>query len=267
MEHRRDERVISRRNAIQTGVAGLGALGVAGIARKAAAIPDCSQSPAQTEGPYWVDVGLHRSDIRADPNSGAIKPGFPFRFTINVSETDASGACTPVSGAYVDVWHCDAGGLYSAVSQNGTTGQEFLRGYQITDAHGSARFITVYPGYYPGRTVHIHFRVRKFSGNSTTFNFVSQLYFDDTVTDGIFAREAPYNTRSARNTRNSNDNIYASQMLMRLSDNGDHAVASHNVVINAVAGTPVTMNGLEMNEDELDHLNDFGGGTPPFAIC
>ncbi len=260
------KQLISRRGAIQNSAVGLGALAAAGFASRAAqGAPECVQSPAQTEGPYWVDEMLNRSDIRSDPTTGDVKPGMPLRLAINVSEYSGAG-CTPVSGCYVDVWHCDAGGLYSDVSQNGTLGQRFLRGYQVSDAHGNVRFITIYPGYYVGRTVHIHFRVRKFSGSSTTFNFVSQMYFDDTITDGVFNREAPYNTRSARGTRNSNDNIYAESMLLRLADNGDHAVASINVVINDDAGVTV-MNGLPMDSDSLHHMQDFGGGTPPFVIA
>lgn len=263
---RPEPRLITRRDALQTGAAGLGAIAALGVVRPALAEPACTTSPAQTEGPYWVDEMLNRADIRSDPSTGVVKPGLPLRLAINVSEYSSAG-CTPVSGAYVDVWHCDAGGLYSDVSANGTVGQKFLRGYQVTDAHGNVRFITVYPGYYTGRTVHIHFRVRKFSGSTTTFNFVSQMYFDDTVTTGIFNRVTPYASRPPRGTTNNNDGIYASSMLLRLSDNGDHAVASLNAVINAVGTGSSTMNGLVMDEDSIEHLDDFGGGTPPLATA
>ena len=257
--------MITRRGAIQNGAAGLGALAALGMTRSmATAAPECVTSPAQTEGPYWVDEMLNWSDIRSDPSTGDVKPGLPLRLAINVSEYSGAG-CTPVSGCYVDVWHCDAGGLYSDVSQNGTLGERFLRGYQVSDDHGNVRFLTIYPGYYNGRTVHIHFRIRKFSGTTTTFNFVSQLYFSDSITDDIFDRESPYNTRSSRGTRNSNDNIYAESMLLRLADNGDHAVASINAVINDDAGL-VVLNGAPMDSDSLHHMHDFGGGTPPFVI-
>lgn len=265
-EHAPTPRHLSRRGAIQSSAAGLGALAALGLTNnRAVSAPDCQPSPAQTEGPYWVDEMLNRADIRSDPSTGEAKPGLPLRLAINVSEYSGLG-CTPVSGCYVDVWHCDAGGLYSDVSQNGTLGQRFLRGYQVSDEHGNARFLTIYPGYYVGRTVHIHFRIRKFSGTSTTFNFVSQMYFDDAITDAIFARAQPYSARPARGTRNNNDNIYAESMLLRLADNGDHAVASINAVINDDAGI-VVLNGQPMDADSLHHMHDFGGGTPPFAIA
>ena len=132
----------------------------------------------------------------------------------------------------------------------------------MTDAHGNVRFLTIYPGYYPGRTVHIHIRVRKFSGTTVTFNFVSQLYFNDTVTDGIFARVAPYNTRPARTTRNTNDGIYSSAMLLRLADNGSHAIASFNVRVNSVPGL-VDPDATPPDPEAEEHANDFGGGSPP----
>jgi protocatechuate 3,4-dioxygenase beta subunit len=192
-----------------------------------------------------------------------VQQGLLLRLGINVSEI-TSGACAPMSGAYVDVWHCNASGVYSDVAAQGTTGRRFLRGYQVTDSHGNVRFLTIYPGYYPGRTVHIHFRVRRFSGTTVTFNFVSQLYFNDTVTDGIFQRVAPYNSRPARTTRNTNDNIYSSVMLVRLSDNGSHAIASFNAVINSVPG--LRDGGISILESDDEHADDLGGGTPPLDI-
>ncbi|MEZ6319207.1 MAG: hypothetical protein R3B49_10730 [Phycisphaerales bacterium] len=260
----------TRRDALQMSAAGLGALAAMGMTRGVRAAPTCATTGSATEGPYWVDEMLLRSDIRSDPSTGVVKPGLPMRMVINVSEYSSSG-CTPVSGCYVDVWHCDASGVYSDVNAGGngnTLGQQFLRGYQVTDAHGNARFLTIYPGWYSGRAVHIHYRIRKFNASGgTTFNFVSQLAFDDSVTSGIFTRVAPYTTRPNPDTTFTTDNILTSQMKLRLSDNGDHAVASFNAVINAVSGTPITLNGQEMDEDSLDHLNDFGGGTPRFAIA
>ena len=109
----------------------------------------CVVTAALTEGPYFVDEKLNRSDIRSDPSTGVISTGVPLKLTFNVSRF-ASNACTPLTGAYLDVWHCDSSGTYSDVSGagNGTggTGRKFLRGYQITDANGVAEFTTVYPG-------------------------------------------------------------------------------------------------------------------------
>jgi uncharacterized protein (TIGR03437 family) len=167
---------------------------------------DCILSPEMTEGPYWVEEKLNRGDVRSNTATGAVKAGLPVELSITVHLISDTG-CAVLPGAYVDIWHCDAGGLYSDVQQNNTVGQDFLRGYQITDENGVARFTTIYPGWYQGRTVHIHLRVRTYNGSQQLDGFVSQLFFDDSITDSVFT-QAPYNTRGSRSTRNANDNIY-----------------------------------------------------------
>jgi len=198
---------------------------------------DCILSPEMTEGPYWVDEKLNRSDIRADSASGTVKPGVLLTLSITVHSV-TSTACGVLPGAQVDIWHCDAGGLYSDVSANNTVGQNFLRGYQITDDEGKATFTTIYPGWYQGRTVHIHMRVRTFSGSQSTGEFVSQLFFDDAVTDQVFT-QSPYNTRGARNTLNSNDNIYNGQTrtLLTLTETAAGYEAAINVGVDLEAAT------------------------------
>ncbi len=121
----------------------------------------CIVRPEQTEGPYFVDERLHRTDIRSDPTNGTITPGTQLALTFHISHVRA-GECRPVPDAQVDIWHCDATGVYSDVRDPGfsTVGKKFLRGYQLTDANGLARFQTIYPGWYPIRTVHIHFKIR-----------------------------------------------------------------------------------------------------------
>jgi protocatechuate 3,4-dioxygenase beta subunit len=203
------------------------------MAAKAAAVV-VSATPSQTEGPYFVDELLNRLDIRADPTTGAIASGFPLVLGVTISRI-SSGVITPISGAQVDLWHCNAAGLYSDVSANSTVGQKFLRGYQNTDAHGNVRFLTVYPGWYSGRTVHMHFKVRLYTGATKTLEFNSQLYFDDTLTSSIYTL-SPYNTRSSRNTFNSNDGIYSSggsQLQLRMASDGSYAVSSYHVMLNA----------------------------------
>lgn len=167
----------------------------------------CVLTAALTEGPYFVDERLNRSDLRSDPGSGSVSTGTPLQLTFNVSRS-SSGACSPLTGAFVDVWHCDAAGVYSDVGGSGA-GRKFLRGYQITDASGVAGFTTVYPGWYQGRAVHIHFKVRIIAGASTTYEFTSQFFFDENLTSTVHAL-APYNSRGQRDTRNSNDGIYNS---------------------------------------------------------
>jgi protocatechuate 3,4-dioxygenase beta subunit len=111
--------------------------------------------------PYFVDNQLNRSDIRIDPSDGSVKEGAPLRLAFQVSDVSAN-ACSPLAGAQVDVWHCDALGVYSGVSDPGfdTSGQLWLRGYQVTDESGYCEFTTIYPGWYSGRAVHIHFKIR-----------------------------------------------------------------------------------------------------------
>ena len=113
---------------------------------------------------------------------------------------DAS-SCKAIKGASVDIWHCDASGAYSGVQ--GSQGTTFLRGIQKTDAKGVATFKTIYPGYYPGRTVHIHVKVH-LGGNVV---HTGQLYFPDATTDTAY-KAAPYASRPARAMRNAGDSIY-----------------------------------------------------------
>ncbi|HKC80966.1 MAG TPA: intradiol ring-cleavage dioxygenase [Gemmatimonadaceae bacterium] len=165
----------------------------------------CVLTAALTEGPYFVDEMLNRSDIRTDPVTGAVSSGIPLTLAFNVSRV-AGSACTPLTGAYLDVWHCDAGGVYSDVSGSS---RKFLRGYQITDANGVAAFTTVYPGWYSGRAVHIHFKLRLFAGSTKTYEFTSQFFMDDSLSDSVYT-QSPYSSRGTRTTRNANDGIYNS---------------------------------------------------------
>ena len=159
------------------------------------------------EGPYFVDERLNRADIRSDPSDGSVKAGSPLKFAIRVHEIRGN-ACTPFAGARVDLWQCDAAGVYSDVQDRSfdTRGKKFLRGYQTTDAAGKAEFLTVYPGWYSGRTVHIHFKIRTDPKSRRGYEFTSQIYFDDLLTDQIFAKP-PYRPGGQR-TKNSQDGIF-----------------------------------------------------------
>lgn len=175
---------------------------------RAAPFPSCVVRPEQTEGPYFVDERLNRSDIRSDPGSGAVSAGVPLALAFLVSRVN-KGTCEPLAGAQLDVWHCDGLGVYSDVSDPNfsTKGQRFLRGHQLTDRTGRASFRTTYPGWYPGRAVHIHFKVRTSAGPARASEFTSQVYFDDDLTDRVHAA-APYLTKGAGRRRNTDDRIF-----------------------------------------------------------
>lgn len=182
----------------------------------------CFARPDLTEGPYFVDEKLNRSDIRTDPASKIAVPGVPLELNFRVYSF-GGGACGALADAMVDIWHCDAIGRYSDVRQNNTAGQKFLRGYQMTDKDGIAKFITIYPGWYRGRAVHIHFKIRTQKAN-LNYEFTSQVFFDDALSDKIFA-QTPYAANGKNETPNSRDGIFrdgGDQLLLKLTplDNG-----------------------------------------------
>jgi protocatechuate 3,4-dioxygenase beta subunit len=226
--------ILSRRRALSLlgvggGLAAAGLLG-RGNARATAstALPSCVVRPAMTEGPFFVDEGLKRSDIRSDPGSGKVEVGTPLALTFVVTRV-GTGGCTPLSGVNIDIWHTNALGKYSDEASEGTGGLKFLRGSQVTGADGQAKFSTIYPGWYNGRTVHIHFKLRQ--GQS---EFTSQLFFDDALSDKIYTA-APYSTRGNRSTRNANDNIFTNgghQLMLDAKPVGRGYAATFDVGMN-----------------------------------
>jgi protocatechuate 3,4-dioxygenase beta subunit len=196
-----------RQNLRALGFLGAGLL-LSGPARAA-----CILAPSMTEGPYWVDEKLNRSDITTGTTRNSVLGAVPLQLKIKLFD-DNGLLCSniPAGNVMVDIWHCDAAGEYSDTSgagQSSTIGQDFLRGYQISANDGTVIFKTVYPGWYQGRTTHIHFRARAYDATGkVTYNFTSQLFFDDTFTDQVYQQRAMYNMRGSRGTRNSNDSIY-----------------------------------------------------------
>jgi len=207
----------------------------AGRGEAAGSALSCVARPRQTEGPFFVDEPLNRSDIRSDPRSGATKAGVPLRLVFRVSRLAGTG-CAPLAAARIDVWHSDAEGRYSDVRGFGgasTTGEQWLRGYQLTDAQGAAQFLTVYPGWYGGRAVHVHFKIRAADASRGTEDFTSQLYFDDRLTERIFALE-PYAKRARRWLRNAEDGLYrdgGSQLLLAPEAEGRGYAASFDIAL------------------------------------
>ncbi len=160
------------------------------------------------------------------------------RLAFQVSQLSGA-SCAPLPGARVDVWHADAAGRYSDVRGIGfgssTAGQQFLRGYQLTDAAGSAEFLTIFPGWYGGRAVHLHFKIRPAPAAAPRVAFTSQLYFDEALTARVFALQ-PYATRGQRWMRNNEDGIFrdgGERLLLAAEPDGPGYAASFAVGLRA----------------------------------
>lgn len=196
----------------------------------------CVLSPEQTEGPYYIDTGLMRADITEG------KPGLALRLHLTVQ---SANSCKALPGTTVEVWHCDAGGVYSGYGSAGsaqaggappaakpaggpaggggghvppTNKETFLRGGQTSGAGGSVVFDTIYPGWYQGRTTHIHVRVH--AGGQTVHT--GQLYMSDAINDEVYAQQ-PYAAHGKKPLANEQDGIYRDggpQSMLALSKTG-----------------------------------------------
>nr|WP_234343004.1 intradiol ring-cleavage dioxygenase [Streptomyces fulvoviolaceus] len=233
------DKSISRRRAIAVtgGTVAAGGLAVAGyqsaFADTADATTEASATASATstssecmtlmtsvtEGPYYLDGALVRKDITEG------KSGVPL--TLRLTVVDATDGCTPVSGAAVEIWHCDAWGYYSgyttanpggsapAESEDGSTANDntYLRGYQIANENGVVKFETIFPGWYTPRTCHIHLKVHTggekedgtYEGGKV--NYTGQLFFPDDVAEEIFTLE-PYSQHSGTYTELADDMVY-----------------------------------------------------------
>ncbi|TDC82761.1 protocatechuate dioxygenase [Micromonospora sp. KC606] len=213
----------------------------------------CRLTASTTQGPYYFDADKIRSDIRED------RKGVRLRVAIRVQDSEQ---CGPLSNAVVEIWHCDAAGLYSGAEAqssgaNGGSGgpggappggvpsgapagnppsggapsgggngqmadltptddKRYLRGAQVTNADGIVEFTTIWPGWYRGRTVHIHAMVHLDNSRVLT----TQLMFDEALNTKVFAAQ-PYAAHTGRDTLNDNDNIYADSMLLKVTEDGD----------------------------------------------
>ena len=164
----------------------------------------CRIYPSQTLGPcYAMMAPMVREDI-----SDAM-PGLPLRLSFLVVRS----GCMPVADAEVDIWHSGFDGVYSAYATGticnpgtaSTQGKMFGRGIQKTNAMGRVDFSTIFPGWYRGRTIHIHFTVRV-GGRATV---TSQLYFEDSLANEIMA-QGEYKARGQRDTTNMDDSTFRS---------------------------------------------------------
>jgi len=165
-----------------------------------AAMGMCVLTPSQIEGPYYLNLNLVRSDITEG------YPGLKTRLNLHVVH---ASDCTPIPNARVDVWHNEAQGRYSGFANQGTQGLTFLRGVQFTDATGTTFFDSVYPGWYPGRTTHIHFKVQP-SGSSV---LTSQMYFPTGLSRRVY-RLSPYSQHGQNPTNNASDPLFLPETVL-----------------------------------------------------
>lgn len=165
------------------------------------------------EGPYFVDdsaSGYLRSNILSNLDGSDTQTGIPLALTIYVF--DSKNSCAPMMGVQVDIWHCNASGIYSAESVESTVGQSWLRGYQLTDATGMVQFTTIIPGWYQGRTTHIHLRLRSvYDETDTGGTNTAQVFFDQTLINTIDTTIAPYATEGTNSTTNVSDHVYTGE--------------------------------------------------------
>jgi protocatechuate 3,4-dioxygenase beta subunit len=164
-------------------------------------------TPQQIEGPYFVDGMPNRSDLRSDSSDGTIEHGIPLHLNLNVYDVEDDGSCVPFKGAKVDVWEANSQRLYSGVAEDGTEGKDFLRGYQIADENGTVQFTTVYPGWYEGRALHIHVKVKSAEGLQNPFEWTSQFYLDNHINEQVH-KHPPYSDHGPVAMPNEEDGIY-----------------------------------------------------------
>jgi protocatechuate 3,4-dioxygenase beta subunit len=177
----------------------------------------CGAKQETTVGPFPNIDPLERRDIRGN-TTGSTAPKEGMQLVLRMRVYDLDAACAPIAGAVVDVWSCDAVGVYGSYAAFNTAGQDFCRGYQRTDANGQAEFLTIFPGSYAGRAIHIHYSIQgtpknlapNADGSQLPTTAVAQLYFERAVADEIFDAMAIYKTGAAI-TPNESDGIYAGQ--------------------------------------------------------
>ena len=232
-------------------------------ASAAAAAACATVTPSMTEGPYWVDEMLRRADVRANTasassNAGAVQAGAPL--TLKILVQDGDRGCVPVNGAHVDIWHANAQGLYSdesgqltggGTANGNTAGQNFLRGYQVTGedagvaaapADGQVTFRTIWPGWYNGRAIHIHVRVRAYDASGAlATDYTTQIFFTDADNRRVLTSAAPYNARNPQEdpTTNETDNVLAG------SARSTNVVATSGSIASGLAATfTIVLEGL-----------------------
>lgn len=221
-----------------------------------------------TEGPYFVDELLNRPDIRVDPSDGSTQDGLLLLLSVSVSTLDtATGVTKPLPNAVVDLWHCNALGLYSDVSANNTVGKKFLRGYQVSDKQGKVQFRSIYPGWYSGRSPHIHCKVRQYTNGTKTSELTTQFFFDEQLTQLVYTDSMlPYYPHGLPDQPHSTDQVYngnnscipgavaGDSLKLTVARTAKYATAKFDILIDA---------GTRCSSAETNSGGGGGGGAPP----
>ncbi|MEM7311055.1 MAG: intradiol ring-cleavage dioxygenase [Planctomycetota bacterium] len=216
---------LPRRNVLAgAGALGLGAL-FPGAAKASPLTPSspvaarrlltggvCPMVLQQIQGPFYLDLGLIRDDITEG------LPGLPVTLIFLVVDKDT---CQPIPGAVVDVWQNNALGNYSGFSVKGTLGETWLRGIQIANSDGLVVFQSIYPGWYQGRTTHIHLKVRP----DETTEATTQMYFEDWISDLVYQNVPPYTQKGPKDTTNDADGFYQKEMKGTFLPNPDGSLS------------------------------------------
>ena len=227
-------------------------------------------TPQEEQGPFFVDGQLERKDVLYDTSTGTVQSGLHLFLKITINQV-ASGASTPLSGVRVDIWEANADGLYSDEASQDTSSENYLRGYQISDSNGVVEFLTIYPGWYSGRTPHIHALLRLYSGTTLTYKFETQFFFPDSLTAEVYKLE-PYAARaSGQNTFNTNDRVFnytdcttgatsGDEMFLTIvRANSSYMIAEYTMELDLTAPAPTCIGVSDGGINE----GGGGGGTPP----
>ncbi len=190
----------------------------------------CTLTASTTQGPYYFDADKIRTDVRED------RPGRQLRLAFKLQDSEG---CKPIPNSVVEIWHCDAGGLYSGAEANSSQGgggqpggggaqpgggaqdleptddKRYLRGAQVTNADGIVQFTTIWPGWYRGRTVHVHLMVHVSNQRVLT----TQVFFDEALNTKVFA-EQPYAQHTGRDSFNNDDGIFEESLLLTIKEDG-----------------------------------------------
>jgi protocatechuate 3,4-dioxygenase beta subunit len=270
-------RILSRREALWAATrAGLAVAAGSVMARSTAAqtrpttrpAPPLVASPTLTEGPFFVDERLNRSDLIGDTTRASVINGTPLLLSFVVYKLTGK-TYAPLKDAQFDVWHADTVGVYSdenhPMNHENTAQQRWLRGYQISDADGVVTFKTIVPGWYENRTAHIHVKVRQFNAeHRTTAEFTSQVFFREADSTRIFSKP-PYNTRRDERMRNLDDMVYMDSQI-------DGRPAGDYLLLDLTPNTDgggyrstfaIALTDASMHEGERRPFGGPGGPPPP----